>query len=308
MSTFIVALLWLGLHTIGESRWVKRYSVDGHVSHGVNNFLGKPIADMSQTSNIFTRAGVLYEVGVLNPDPHAINASVPIESTPLDTLMASLDAVPTQQAFGFARGVGPYNIPLQDTKVVTLSSKNLTHRSKLSTYASTRGNYASRTAYLPDGADKHITLRDWNRVSSRLVAYCFPDGTSMVDIRLRNALPNAMYSAFDVGVTDAMKTTEAPAPGPLGGVANVIVTDYNGNGRLRRKLNYCLFDKCSEAKRCTVYVNIAYHFDHQNYGAGFFLSPAGPGIGVAGGNQIQFYINGKILIPVQNPFRRFFFF
>ncbi len=302
--SFIV-LVSLLLHTT-ESKRIRRFAIDGHITHGLNNFNGKPIADLTKTSNLFNGAGVLYEIGVLNTAPNAANASVITETTPLNSKMASLDAQEFQQALGFPRGVGPFNIPLQDTGVLTVLSQNINDRLKPNSFASTRGNIANLLAYLPFGADTVITLRDWNRPSARIENLCLPDGSSIVKIKLRNAMPNALYTAWNVGVSNALKPTEALAVGPLGGVVNVIVTDARGNGHLIRKLNYCLFDRCPGSERCTIYVSLSYHMDHQNYGAGFSLDPAGPAVGVVTANQILFYVNGDPVIPVQNPYSRWF--
>ena len=289
-----------------QSRAIRKFFRYGHISHGLNNFNGELIANVSQSSNLFSGVGPLYEIGVVNREPGATNASEITPTTPLDSLVGSLDAQELQQSLGFPRGVGPFNIPLQDTGVLTVLSKNVNDRTKPNSFSSTKGNFRNLLAYLPFGASTSITLRDWNRPSALINSVCYRDGTSIVNIKLREGMPNALYTAWDVGVSDALKASEGLSVGPLGGVVNVIITDSGGNGSLRRKLNYCLFDKCPGSKRCTIYVSLLYHMDHQNYGASFALDAAGPAVGVVAANQIQFYINGQPLIPVQNPFYRFF--
>lgn len=298
MKTVSIAVLFFIVH----SSSARTFTLDATISHGFNNFNGKRLADYTASSNLLGSLPPLNEIGVINNSPGALNATVITPSTPLRSVIGSMNAVVFQNTLGFPPGVGPFNIPLQETSVNTAASTELNDRTKPNSFSSTK-NPSNLVAYLPKGADPEISLADWNRPSARITNICRSDGTSTVVVRVRRAFPNALYTVWDTGLADPLTPREAISLSPLGGVVNLIVTDGQGNGSLKRSLNYCLFDKCPRSKRCTAFVSMFYHFDHQNYGAAPTLDAAGPAVGVAGADHLTFAVNGKQLISPQNPFR-----
>lgn len=155
--------------------------------------------------------------------------------------------------------------------------------------------------YLSAGVDKDVTLGEWNKISGRLSVQCYSNYAYM-KLVVKRALPFGVYTMWDVGVTDALKKTEAVSAAPFGGLPNVVTTDENGLGVASRKLKYCPFDKCRGSKRCTLYVSLFYHFDHMVYAGSPALDPAGPSVGGVASNHIQFFLNAKQIIPPQNKF------
>ncbi|CAN8066486.1 unnamed protein product [Agarophyton chilense] len=277
------------------------HSIDGHVSHGINTFNDKRIVDLSASSNIFSSFGSIYEIGVLNE--RGDNASVITDRTPLDSLMATIDAFDYQTSLGFPAGVGPFNIPIADTPTLTIISQELNDRTAPRSFFDSSNPSVIGLPYLSQESDDRITLADWNKMSTRIVGRCFNNSAS-VSIILKNALPNGLYTLWDVGVIDALTDDEALSAGPFGGLPNVIVTNRRGYGSIARRLNYCPFDKCRGSKRCTLYVSLFYHFDHMVYGGSPVLDFAGQAVGHAAANQIQIFLNGELLIPPQNPFSK----
>lgn len=277
------------------------FRVEGHVSHGVNSFNNLPIVDFSEASNLFDSYPPLLEIGVFRPG--AQNASRIFPDTPLSSVMANIDGADFQNAFGFPRGIGPWNVPLQQVPTIEINSININDRRVPKTFADTRDSFNLGGPYLSAGVDKSITLGDWNRASARIIGLCSHDGTSRVKVQLKNGLPHAVYTMWDIGVSDPLTTKEKLSAGPFGGLPNVMTTKKAGKATLRRKLNYCPFDKCAGSKRCTLYVSLFYHFDHMVYGGSPALDFDGQPIGQVASNQIQIFLNGKPKIQVQNRFK-----
>eukprot|EP00178_Gracilaria_changii_P019040 TRINITY_DN55465_c0_g1_i1.p2 TRINITY_DN55465_c0_g1~~TRINITY_DN55465_c0_g1_i1.p2 ORF type:complete len:356 (+),score=54.41 TRINITY_DN55465_c0_g1_i1:1972-3039(+) len=275
------------------------FSVDGHVSHGINTFNDEPIVDLSASSAIFSSFGRIYEIGVLNQD--GTNASVITARTPPSALMATIDAFDYQNSLRFPAGVGPFNIPIADAPALTILSQNLNDRVPPNSFADSADPAVIGLPYLSRESDAQITLADWNRMSARIVGKCF-NNSAKVKIVVRNALPNGLYTLWDVGVTNPLTEDEGLSAGPFGGLPNVIVTNQRGYGSIFRNLNYCPSDKCAGSRRCTLYVSLFYHFDHMVYGGSPALDFAGQAIGHAAANQIQLFLNGELLIPPQNAF------
>ncbi|KAI0559262.1 hypothetical protein FGB62_160g06 [Gracilaria domingensis] len=215
--------------------------------------------------------------------------------------MATIDAFEYQTSLGFPAGVGPFNIPVAEAPALTILSQGLNDRVPPPSFADSSDPSVIALPYLSRESDDQITLGDWNRMSTRIVGKCFND-SAKVKVFVKNALPNGLYTLWDVGVTDPLTPEEGLSAGPFGGLPNVIVTNQRGYGSIMRHLNYCPVNKCPGSKRCTLYVSLFYHFDHMVYGGSPVLDFAGQAVGHAAANQIQIFLNGEILIPPQNPF------
>lgn len=277
------------------------FQVEGHVSHGVNVFNNLPIVDFSQSSIIFRFFPPIHEVGAFTPG--AVNASRIFPQTPLGSLVANIDSFDLQRSIGSPRGVGPWNVPLQKVPTIGLDSANINDRRVSKSFAMTKNPSNIGGPYLSADADEFITLRKWNKASGRISGVCYSDGTAKVKVQLKNGLPNAVYTLWDVGITNPLTLKEQPSAGPFGGLPNVVTTGKAGKGSLVRKLNYCPADKCEGSERCTLYISFFYHFDHMVYAASPALDSGGQPIGQIAGNQIQFFMNAVPLIPVQNKFQ-----
>lgn len=296
MPSFLILTLTLTLATLGTSQ---KFAVEGHITHGINSFNSKPMVDFSGASKIFTSLGPVHEVGV--KDVGGKNGSRITSSTPLSTRMATIDAYNLRTSFGLARGRGKLNVPLAQTPTIFFGSQTINDRVKPASFAMSSDPYAVGRPYLSEAADADIRLSEWNSASAVISGRCEGGGAS-VTVRLRNGLPNALYTMLDIGVNDALTDKEAVYVSAFGGLPNVMATDVYGNGKVWRRLKYCPLDKCEGSKRCTLYVSLFYHFDHMIYGASPAIDSAGPAIGNVGSNQIHMFFNGKTLVPPQNRF------
>eukprot|EP00177_Eucheuma_denticulatum_P004935 GFKZ01008963.1.p1 GENE.GFKZ01008963.1~~GFKZ01008963.1.p1 ORF type:complete len:299 (+),score=30.36 GFKZ01008963.1:117-1013(+) len=298
MSALLLLILLLP-----HATYSRPFRLDGHISHGINNFNNLPIVNFSTSSLFFASLPPIPEIGVLTTNPpDATNASLITPATPLSSLMATINPTNFQTSLGFPPGVGPFNIPLARTPTLFFTSTSVNDRVTPLPFVDSINPATLSAPYLSREADSAITLRDWNRASARITATC-RNSAATVRVRLRNALPNAIFSLWNVGVTDPLTENEALSAGPFGGLPNVIVTDGSGRGTVVRRLRYCPFDRCERGvARCTLYVTLSYHFDHVVYGGTPSLDFAGQATGMVVADQVQFYLNGEQLVPPQNPF------
>lgn len=84
----------------------------------------------------------------------------------------------------------------------------------------------------------------------------------------------------------------------------MLTTDKNGFGYIFRELTYCPVESCAGKARCTLYINLSYHFDHMVYGGAPALEFGGQGAGLVVSNQLHFFTNGEVLFPPQNNFNK----
>ena len=268
-------------------------TISAYVTHGVNAYNGKKIFNFTGVSNIFEGVPPMEDIGVLNEDPNAMNATQITEDTPEEALMASMFPYTFHSIMGAGNPmpVGPFNIPIGDTPTVTPKSSSVTDREEPADFSDSgivenQGNYA---AYRRKGA---VTLKDYNAAWGTMKVVCRRDGTAAFKIKMRG-IPLGLYTAWDIIITDSMTAQEALMVGPFGGAPNVIATDRRGFGTMERKLNYCPLEPCQGSKRCTIGVIMLYHFDNMVYGAAPELAPQGYGPGNAASHHLMFLTNGK---------------
>lgn len=297
-----VALVAVILAGSSSAASVREFSIDGHLTHGVNTFNSKPLVDFSNSSTIFQAAGPMHEVGVFDPSPGATNGSRITDATPLTARMATINAWDLQQQLGVPQGKGPFNIPLADAPTLSVQSRNVNDRIKPRPYADSTDGRVVGEVYRSGSALSDIRLSRWNFASSRITGRCEADGTATATIQIRNGLPNALYTMVDIGVTDALTDKEALSIGVFGGVPNVLTTDARGYGKATRKVNYCPLDKCEGSERCTLYVALFCHYDHVIYGGAPALDLVGPAIGSVGGNHVQMFFNADVLQRPKNKY------
>lgn len=286
----VLILLVAGLLPLCEC---KPFFVDGYVTHGINTFNSRPIVDFSSASNIFTTAGPLHEIGVLNPGGE--NGSRITDATPTSARLVTVDATQFRDAFGTPRGVGPFNVPIANTPTLFFGSNSVNDRKKPRRFESSASPDFVSDPYLSAGANPDIRLRNWNAARGSVSGRCRRDGTAFVVIKIRNGLPQGVYSIWDIGVRNALTDKESLSVSTFGGSPNALVTDRRGNGKARRELLYCPTQKCKGSKRCTLYVSLFYHFDHMLYGSTPTLDNAGPAIGNIASNHVQIFFNGEVL-------------
>lgn len=272
---------------------------EAHQSHGINAFNDKKLFDFSGQSRILSELPPVPEIGVLAPGMK--NASRIFEDTPLSTLMANVDAVDFRNLIGNPRGTGPFNVPIAKVPTIIRTSNSLKDRRVPRSFDDSIDPFVREGAYLSAEADGEITLGDWNRATGKITGNCNSRG-AVVRVQLRNALPNGLYTIWDIGVTHPLKKREALSIGPFGGLPNVLVTDRNGHASLTRRIRYCPVSQCRGSKRCSLYLSAFYHFDHVIYGASPTLDLGRFPAGQIASNQLQFLLNGEEL---QNRVSRF---
>lgn len=300
MSRQVSLLAFLsGIISLCVPRCGAAFTIDAHQVHGINSFNNMNLVDFSESSNLFSSFPPIHEIGVFTPG--ASNASKIFKSTSLDTLVATIDAYDFQVALKFPRGIGPFNVPIAQVPTISVLSTSISDRLTPNSFASSTDPAVREGPYLSKEADGIISLGEWNSAVGQIRGRCV-SGTAKVRILLKHALPNALYTAWDIGVANPLTKEEALSTSPFGGLPNVIVTDKNGRGSLFRTVNYCPFDKCKGAKRCTLYISLFYHFDHMVYAAAPALDLAGLAVGHVGSNQLQFFLNGNVISQPSKEF------
>ena len=273
----------------------RRRYVKGLPTHGVNVFNGKKVWNFSQASNILSGLPPMEDIGVLNTEPDAMNATSITKDTPADAHMATMFPYMFHKLMGAGKPdpVGPFNVPVYSTPTFTPTSSGITDRHEPATFGESaetekQGNYE---AYRRDGA---LTLEQYNEAYGRMQINCRGDGTARFHIRMKG-VPLALYTAWDIIIKNALTPSEGLMLSPFGGAPNVIATDSRGRGTMSRKLNYCPLDKCMGSERCTAGIIMLYHLDHMVHGSGADLSVQGFGTGPAAANHLMFVTNGKVI-------------
>lgn len=265
-----------------------------YVTHGVNAYNGKKLFNFSGVSNVFESVPPLEDIGVLNQDPDAKNATQITEETPEDSVMASMFPYAFHKIMGAGNPdpIGPFNIPIYDTPTFTPGSSNILDRHQPAPFDESdevgkQGNYA---VYRKKASG--LTLKEYNSAWGWMKVVCRRDGTGSFKIKMRG-IPLGLYTAWDLIIKDALKPEESLMVGPFGGAPNVIATDRRGYGSMERKLNFCPLSKCKDSERCTIGVIMLYHFDHMIYGSAPELAVQGYGPGNAASHHLTFLTNGK---------------
>ena len=289
-----ISLLLLTIISSFLNVQARRFKLEGFVSHGINTFNDKLMVNYTRSSNIFSTFPPLHEIGVINPDPNAINSSVITKDTPSNSILATIDSFVFHTLLQFPQSVGPFNVPITETPTIFIQSTNINDRKVPNPFSASADPAALGDPYLAGNVKSKITLEDWNRARGRIYGNC-KDGKAWIKIKIINGLPNSLYSVTDIGVINPLSPNERLSGGAMGGVPNVLVTDTRGNGVFERPLNYCPFDSCQVATRCSLYIALFYHFDHMTYGFSPSMDAAGQGVGLVGSNHIKFFPNGEMI-------------
>lgn len=112
-----------------------------------------------------------------------------------------------------------------------------------------------------------ITLGDWLKASGKMKIFCHVNGYASVRMRLKNLVPNALYSVLAITrTTPPGSETETIVALPFGGVPNIFTTDEEGNAKFRRKLAACPMDPTPNGSQI-LFIDIGFHSDNNVYGA-----------------------------------------
>lgn len=279
-------------HKGGEG-FVDRTVIPGYVTHGINTYNGKPIGDYSNTIPYvpaLNPSDAIREIGVLAPGKS--DAGEIVDSTDRDLPVAT-----TRSFFDFFNPGGKIDESLVN---VTLD--------KIGT------NYFGFTAlddrvqieeFPEPGTDPSIyrnkktysspTVGEWEEISGRMIVKLREDGTSVVSVSIRDALPHGVYTLWDVGARNPKSPEGSLYATPLGGVPNILYADENGCADVEIELPYNLGRQCTlESASCTSYVSAFLHWDGQVYGGAPAATFGNLPVGLYGSNQMVWPFNGEL--------------
>jgi hypothetical protein len=231
-------------------------TIEAFVVTGFNRYLGEPRFELAAPVGTFG----FTTVGAYNP-----NGDAPLSLTaesPKSTVLATY----VDPAFLAANGLTPadvdpakLNVPLRQV-AANVSGNGLTRAPLKGVLDAAQVEVSQAEPAEP------ITLGDWERGSGKIRITCHR-GEVWVDVRVRHLIPNRLYTTWAIFGGSSIDVI------PLGGAPNVIITDGNGDGRLRRQLNFCPLTRTGQ--RPLVDVEILLHGDQQNYGGVPELPAAG---------------------------------
>lgn len=278
--------------------------IQGHVTHGINVFNNQAIADYTQVSPtvpFLNPSNPVKEIGVFNEDAGATDANVITQATDNSKPVATISSF--TQFFGLTGLVDPtsFNKTIDQVGSNFFGSTNPKDRTTILNYEDAfEGSYYARK-----GVNSKPTVKDWNAIRGALYYSCKSNGSATVEISIKNAIPNSLYTTWDVGVSKPLTSEETGYAVPFGGVPNTIITNSKGCGHAKFKVPFCPERPCEAgAATCTSFVSAVYHFDDQVYGASPAASIMGLPAGTIAANHISWNITGTSLLPAQSKLKR----
>ncbi len=251
--------------------------IDATVVTGVNRAFGEPIWDLGEGFGTlgFETLAVYNADGV---DPLPLTSKTHCDNmlaTYVDPVFLSLfgveeDAVPASELNRPLRAVGVTVDPAGAVQVPLPAIEE-----------------AGMLDYSRAASNGPITIKKWQEASGMATLRCTDDGSS-VDIKLKNLVPNGLYT-----VSAVFMSAQGPVAIPLGGVPNAVVTDQRGDARYTRDLNFC-FDDENNAGRMLI-IDVTYHSNHSLYGTQTNLPFAGTFAGTINHIHLSFLVNGTEL-------------
>lgn len=252
--------------------------VKGNAVTGTNRLYGEPITDYGSPLGTFG----FYNIATYNSEgsaPNIIDRNTPddaIIATGVDPGFLTIAGIPLSMIDESLN-----NLPL--TQVAT----SINRTGDRASVPSTMDVDALQPNQATPGED--VTLKQWLSAKGSATVQCKED-YSMIWMRVKNLLPNRLYSAWGLFQTAEGKF----APVPFGGMPNVIATDGRGGAFFKRKLGFCPFENTESGARLLA-VDIVYHSDHQIY-----AQVPDPGFGLFTGTvthtHMEFRFSGTSLI------------
>lgn len=277
--------------------------VPGYVSHGVNVFNEEFLVDYSAVSPRvpwLMPSPAINEIGVLDLDAGAVDAKVITADTDPDLPVATIRSF--ADVFNPTGDYDPqiFNRSLDEIGSNFFGFTEVTERLKLVPFSEA----IPGDIFLAAATRARPTVREWNAASGRIRYRCRGDGSAVAHVAVRDAMPNAVYTLWDIGTLNPLSEEEEGYPAPFGGLPNILLTDANGCGYKRVETPFCPGRPCAaEADSCTSYISAFLHWDQQVYGGAPAATFAGVPIGVIGGNHIVWPMSGTPLREPQNPFQ-----
>lgn len=277
--------------------------VEGYVTHGINVYNDRFIADYSAASPAvfwLNPALPIMEIGVLSATPGAADAERITAETDPDLPLATIRSF--ADVFNPAGTYDPelFNRTLDEIGTSFFGFAELTERVRPVAFDAAHAG----DIYLAAGTRPRPTVGEWSEASGLLRYRCRDDGSAVVQVALRDAMPNAVYTLWDIGVHDPLTAAEEGYAAPFGGIPNVLLTDADGCGYRRIETPFCPGRPCAAgADSCTSYVSAFLHWDHQVYGGAPAATFAGMPIGAIASNHVMWPLSGTPLQEPVNPFQ-----
>lgn len=243
----------------------KKMVVKSEIATGVNKILDHPIRDHGVILGIPLGTLGFSELGEYNPDG---NEPFPLTSeTDEDAILATFLDPNFVAAIGFdPNDIDPsfINVPLQ--KVKTLSESRGPDGLPI-VGRETLPGILNTAPFQPSIAAPHndVTLKQWMRAKGKGIFKCDDKGKGSVELKMKDLLPNRLYTVWAANVSAAI----GPFNQPLGGAPSAVASDDEGNGYFKRKLNFCPLEVNAETNTQLAWVMVALHSDHMAYGGVF---------------------------------------
>lgn len=275
--------------------------IDGFVSHGINVYNNKFIADYSNTTPLIpwlNPVEPVREIGVYSPGD--ANAAPIDENTDRSLPVATID-----DFANFFNPGGVFDLNLLNKTIDQIGTNffgfaSVDQRAPIIPFDQSTPGQIHRSGT----ANAQPTVGDWEKISGRLDINCLDDGRAVVRVTVKNAFPDGLYSLWDIGVFNPQTENEQGYGVPFGGIPNVLVTDNQGCGTKEFIVNYCPISPCGAGSdSCSSYISAFYHWDGQIYGGSPAATFAGAPAGVVSSNHIVWPMSGELLMEPKNKFK-----
>lgn len=101
------------------------------------------------------------------------------------------------------------------------------------------------------------TLGEWLNARGKGKIVCRNNGTAEISFKLRNLVPNGLYTAWEVWGTLGSSVL---SPVPLGGIPNALTADRRGFATYSRNLTECPMDIQADGRNMT-FIDVIFHSD-----------------------------------------------
>jgi len=274
----------------------------GYVAHGINTYNGSPIGDYSVIApgvGMLNSETAILEIGALAPEGSFDSEEITPHTdrnTPVATTRSFFDFfVP-----GGALDTTTVNVTLDKIGTNFFGFTSLEDRVVAGNF---EDSAATPSIYRAKGVNESPTVAEWEAIKGKMSVKENADGTVKVQITIREALPNSLYTVWDVGVTKPSSEMAGGYAVPLGGLPNAMTTDENGCAYKEIEMAYSPARSCAEGEEsCSAYVSVFYHWDGQAYGGAPAGTWSGVPTGIYAGNQLVFPTSGELL---QEPVTEF---
>ncbi|MEE9355462.1 MAG: hypothetical protein V3U75_07710 [Methylococcaceae bacterium] len=255
-----IVLLLLSTTAFANHNDSQQYFERGVAVTGVNDLCGSPVFNLPAPEGISPTIHATM-LGEYNRD-----GKLPIPLSPTNCNDDIVLSTHTDLDF-LARTGQPdidsrlKNIPLRDVPVISNPDGS---RSVVPSLENVQGNALPITKSNPNNT---ITLGNWLDAQGWMLLRCNANGTAKVKLRLKNLIPNGVYTVWGIWNTTPPGASKARIlPVPLGGIPNVVTPDSAGKATFSRELASCPKDVTDNGS-ILLFIDLAYHSDGNVSGA-----------------------------------------